>query len=997
MALASGAERAAYLDQACVGDGAFRAHVEALLRAHERAGYLLDRPVPGATEQTGAYLPIEQTGAVIAGRYKLLEEIGEGGMGTVWVAEQTQPVRRKVALKLIKAGLDSKSVLARFEVERQALAMMDHPAIAKVLDGGLTATGRPFFVMEYVKGVPITEYCDAARLSVPERLNLFVQVCQAVQHAHQKGIIHRDLKPSNIIVAPYDDKAFPKVIDFGLAKAMHQSLTERTLHTAHETVLGTPLYMSPEQAQLNNLDVDTRSDIYSLGVLLYELLTGSTPLEKQRFKKAAWDEVRRIIREEEPPRPSARLSSSPTLPALAAGRRMEPARLTKLVRGELDWIVMKCLEKDRARRYQTANGLAMDIQRYLHDEPVVACPPSATYRLRKFARRNKLALMIAGMFAAAMLLGVAVLSVSTVLISRSYTAEREARQQAEANFQRTRAAVDEFFTTVSQSKLFDVPGLQPLRKELLESAMRYYQGLSAEAGDDPSVGAGLAAAHFRLAEVYFEVDQNNDSIKEVDAGLALVEQLLREHPADSDLFRRIAGVWKGTRRMSQSALPPDDRAGAEKTLNRFLPVWERLAAENPGLPAFQSDLATLYDRAGTLLGAYARGGEAIQCYRKSIAIWESLVRANPEEAEYQAALAQAYGAMAAELSHAGNRDQSLKLSRMALELSEKLVARYPGVPQYREELANNFSARAIRSLTDRRIKEAEKFIRRALETREALAAEYPTARGYRAALASALLLRGSYYQNLRQLDHAIADFSKAIELDPRNAYTHFEIGEAYARLGRWDQAQAAIGKAAELDPGNHWYVFHATVLQVRAGDLAGYRLACREMLKRFGDTGQPEVAERTAKTCLLVPDAVADLAPVLRLADRAVTGTEKSSNYHFFLFCKGLAEYRAGRNAEAIHWGERLAPDAGGSHLDAAAFAVLAMAQHRLGRREQALAALDKAEAIVAKKMADPGSGRPFGSDWDDWLRCGILLDEARKLMKKDAGAKNREPGNKPD
>ena len=274
-------------------------------------------------KQTVAYAPSEQPG-IVAGRYKLLEAIGEGGMGAVWVAEQTQPVRRKVALKLIKPGMDSKSVLARFEAERQALAVMDHPNIAKVLDGGLTATGRPFFVMEYVKGVPITEFCDATRLSIPERLQLFVQVCQAVQHAHQKGIIHRDLKPSNILVAPYDDRPVPKVIDFGLAKAMHQSLTERTLHTAHETVLGTPLYMSPEQAQLNNLDVDTRSDLYSLGVLLYELLTGTTPLEKQRFKEAAWDEIRRIIREEEPPRPSTRLSSSQSLPSLAVGRQTNP-------------------------------------------------------------------------------------------------------------------------------------------------------------------------------------------------------------------------------------------------------------------------------------------------------------------------------------------------------------------------------------------------------------------------------------------------------------------------------------------------------------------------------------------------------------------------------------------------------------------------------------------------------------------------------------------------
>jgi eukaryotic-like serine/threonine-protein kinase len=432
VALTSAAERAAYLDQACAGDAALRNHVEALLRAHERAGHLLDRPIVGP-ELTGAYIASPEVGTVIAGRYKLLEAIGEGGMGAVWVAEQSQPVRRKVALKLIKAGMDSKSVLARFEAERQALAVMDHPNIAKVLDGGLTETGRPYFVMEYVKGVPITEYCDATRLSVPERLNLFVQVCHAVQHAHQKGIIHRDLKPSNILVAPYDDKPVPKIIDFGLAKAMHQSLTERTLHTAHETVLGTPLYMSPEQAQLNNLDVDTRSDIYSLGVLLYELLTGTTPLEKQRFKEAAWDEIKRLIREEEPPRPSTRLSSSQALPSLAAGRQSEPVRLTKLVRGELDWIVMKSLEKDRARRYDTANGFAMDIQRFLAGEPVLAVPPSARYRARKFARKHRAALTAAAALALLLVAGVAVSMSQAVRATRAEAealTERDEKEQA---------------------------------------------------------------------------------------------------------------------------------------------------------------------------------------------------------------------------------------------------------------------------------------------------------------------------------------------------------------------------------------------------------------------------------------------------------------------------------------------------------------------------------------------------------------------------------------
>ena len=354
--------RANYLDQECANNPVLRKHVDALLRAHERSSHLLDHPVPGSPQQTVAYGANEKPGTVVAGRYKLLESIGEGGMGTVWVAEQTEPVRRKVALKLIKSGMDSKSVLARFEAERQALAMMDHPNIAKVLDGGLTEQGRPYFVMEYVKGVPITEYCDTTRLNVQERLTLFMQVCQAVQHAHQKGIIHRDLKPSNILVAPYDDKPVPKIIDFGLAKAMHQSLTERTLHTAHESVLGTPLYMSPEQAQLNNLDVDTRSDIYSLGVLLYELLTGTTPLEKQRFKQAAWDEVRRIIREEEPQCPSARLSSTDTLPSLAAGRHTEPLKLTRLSRGELTGSGREGRRKGLHGRYETANGFARDFQ-----------------------------------------------------------------------------------------------------------------------------------------------------------------------------------------------------------------------------------------------------------------------------------------------------------------------------------------------------------------------------------------------------------------------------------------------------------------------------------------------------------------------------------------------------------------------------------------------------------------------------------------------------------
>jgi WD40 repeat protein/serine/threonine protein kinase len=382
----SSAERVAFLDRSCGNNPALRAEVEALLRAHERSGDLLDLPENAAVTTD---LPAGEGPGTAIGPYKLLEQIGEGGMGTVWMAQQTKPVKRLVAVKLIKPGMDSKQVLARFDAERQALALMDHPNIAKVFDAAATATGRPYFVMELVKGVPLTKYCDEHRLTPKERLELFVPVCQAIQHAHQKGIIHRDIKPSNVLVALYDGKPVPKVIDFGIAKAAGQTLTEKTLVTGFGAVVGTLEYMSPEQAELNQLDIDTRSDIYSLGILLYELLTGSTPLERKRLQQAAMLEVLRLIREEEPPRPSTRLSTTDELPSVAANRGLEPKKLSGLVRGELDWIVMKALDKDRNRRYETANGFAQDVQRYLADEPVQACPPSASYRFRKFVRRHR--------------------------------------------------------------------------------------------------------------------------------------------------------------------------------------------------------------------------------------------------------------------------------------------------------------------------------------------------------------------------------------------------------------------------------------------------------------------------------------------------------------------------------------------------------------------------------------------------------------------------------
>jgi WD40 repeat protein/serine/threonine protein kinase len=421
-----GPERDAFLDGVCLGQQALRGKLEALLQAHESPGPLLE-PQATPTADATMVLPVEEGPGTLIGRYKILEQIGEGGFGVVYVAEQREPVKRRVALKVIKLGMDTKQVVARFEAERQALALMDHPNIAKVLDAGATDTGRPFFVMELVKGIPITKYCDQEKLATRERLDLFIKVCHAIQHAHQKGIIHRDIKPSNILVTLHDGLPVPKVIDFGIAKATQQELTEKTVYTQFQQFIGTPAYMSPEQAEMSGLDIDTRSDIYSLGVLLYELLTGSTPFETKELLQSGVDEMRKIIREREPVRPSTRLRQT-------ASRALPSSPLSTLrsaLSSDLDWIVMKCLEKDRTRRYETANGVALDIERHLKNEPVVARPPSVSYRLQKSFRRNKLVFTAAGLVGLALVLGVMVSSWEAFRATKAGQRETTARLRAD--------------------------------------------------------------------------------------------------------------------------------------------------------------------------------------------------------------------------------------------------------------------------------------------------------------------------------------------------------------------------------------------------------------------------------------------------------------------------------------------------------------------------------------------------------------------------------------
>jgi serine/threonine protein kinase len=561
-------ERAAYVEQACAGNPVLRAAVEGLLRAYLGATGFLERPVAAALATLDE--PISERPGTVIGHYKLLEQIGEGGFGVVFMAEQ-QPVRRKVALKVLKPGMDTRQVVARFEAERQALALMDHPHIAQVFDGGETASGRPYFVMELVKGAPITEFCDQNLLPVRERLALFVSVCQAVQHAHQKGIIHRDLKPSNVLVTVHDTTPVVKVIDFGVAKALGQELTDKTLFTGFAQMVGTPLYMSPEQAGQSGLDIDTRSDIYSLGMLLYELLTGTTPFDKDRLREVGYDELRRIIREEEPPKPSTRISTLGQMATtVSTQRKTDPKRLSQLCRGELDWIVMKCLEKDRTRRYETATSLAQDVERYLRDEPVQACPPSALYRLRKFARRNKRALVTAA------LLGVVALAAVGGVAGSLGWAARDRAERLTAAGRKANSAVEEAtrlqgdkkwpeaLEAARRAEAFLADGgsdelrgrLRRLRKEV-EMALRLEAIRVPGAGTDPAT-AGPARRVASYARAFRDFGIDVEALEPAEAAARIRAQTIwleltmaldnwaREqrdmHPADDTGWKRLVAV-----------------------------------------------------------------------------------------------------------------------------------------------------------------------------------------------------------------------------------------------------------------------------------------------------------------------------------------------------------------------------------------------------------------------------------------------------------------------
>jgi serine/threonine protein kinase/Flp pilus assembly protein TadD len=910
------AQRVAFLEQAYRDQPALRPLVDQLLKAHEQAGAFLDQPHPAAAvaKPTEAYVPqpslTEAAGILIAGKYKLLQRIGEGGMGSVWMADQLEPVKRRVAVKLIRTEREgSHTILSRFEAERQAIALMDHPNIAKLLDAGTTdgergrvsapstpgadatrLAGRPFFVMELVKGVPLTEFCDEHRLSIPERLNLFMQICSALQHAHQKGIIHRDLKPTNILVEMHDDKPVPKVIDFGLAKALSgQPLTEHTLFTGFGTVAGTPLYMAPEQAKLNAIDIDTRADIYALGVILYELLTGSTPIERATLKQAALDEVLRLIRESEPPTPSKRLSTTEAKPSVAANRHTEPAKLGRLVRGELDWIVMKALAKERGRRYETASGFARDIERFLNQEPVLAGPPSASYRLRKFVRRNRGQVIAASLVLLALVAGIAGTTIGLIRAEQqrqlakanekkateAAEAERQARQKeaeqrakAEQARDHTRQALDAMTSTITGDALTTQKEISADQKKFLTEVLKYYQEFAGEKADDETSRARTAAAAYRVGRIEGRLGRKEQGTVAFDMARDGYAKLTTDFPAVPEYRLELA---RSQHNMGFLLADLGKRSEAEKQYRQALGIQEKLVTEFPAVPEYRVELARSHNNLGNLLKDLGRASDAEKEYPKALAIQEKLAGEFPDVPQYRQDLAGSHNNLGLLLRHLGKRSEAEKQHRQALGIQEKLVAELPAVPEYRQQLANRHNSLGALLADLGKRSEAEEKYGKALAIQEKLAAEFPAVPAYRQDLAGSHNNLGNLLKNLGKHSKAEEEYRKALAIQ-KNLAAEFPAVSKYRRdlASSHNNLGFLLGQMGKRSEAEAEYRRALTILEKLAADFPAvpqYRQELASSHNNLGslldDLGRRSEAEKQYRQALGIQEKLAAAFPAV--------------------------------------------------------------------------------------------------------------------------------------
>lgn len=1036
--------REAFLTEQCGGDATLHARVLRLLAAHDASACFMVTAVL-SPENRERFVPTKSEAAgECIGPYRLIAQIGEGGFGVVWLAEQDRPVKRQVALKIIRMGMDTEEVIARFGQERQALAVMDHPNIAKVFDAGATPTGRPYFAMELVRGVKITEYCDENVLSTEQRLELFVQVCHAVQHAHQKGIIHRDLKPSNILVETHDGQPVPKVIDFGVAKATGvERLAEVTLRTRMEQLVGTPLYMSPEQASLAGSDIDTRSDIYSLGVLLYEMLTGRPPFDAKTLMAAGFEEMQHIIREVEPPRPSMRLIAlaEEELRKTARLHASEPRKLTSVLRGDLDWIVMKAIEKDRTRRYESANGLAMDIQRHLHSEPVLARPPSTTYRLRRWAKRNKLAFAAGSSIVAVLLVGIALTTWQAVRATRAEREQARLRKSAETEVARSKQVSLFLQSTLAALDPNIAAGRDTtLLRVILDSAGKR---VGAELKDQPDVEADLRTT---IGDAYVSIGEPEKGEQMHREALRLRQMLHGpEHLEVSLSLQRLGFALANRGRhveaeasmraalaMRRKLLPTADvqtarilaemvwslqsngkHAEAVTMAREALEIRTRVFGEKDNrMPNSLGTLGSALWSSGDLPGAEVETAKACDLFREygngesvnmaqTLTVLGKIQLERGKAAEAETALREAGAIMTTLVGRESVRvadiltplSQSL-VAQGKLEEAEKLARETVAIRQAKQEPAHPSQHWALRVLVG------------ILRERADYAGAEPVARQMvdwmrqqygpdHAKVADAIMSLAELLRSAGKTNEADQEIAKAMVI--RKSYTDtprppgspesqelWMAGERAARKGDWVEAARVLTLAAAEDIevlGDLNSRMKLGGALIASGDIDGYRKLCHSLSEAVANARDPILVICLARAGLLLPETGFALDEGSRLADLSVAKSTGWPSAPWYLATQALSEYRCGRfeNAAKIA-SERLADPRCPVNCRPLASPVVAMAQYRAGRIESARTALQAAEKDLKKGWFDD-TRKDLGKSWHDWVIGHILLREARKLI----------------